>query len=97
SYLLRGAHFHGSRSIEFDLPHGSDMTRALGHYDHTIRQDHCLRNRVGNEYDGLSLAAEAKSLAPDSQEFEIHIIACHGVERAEWSVHQQQRWIEQQR
>ena len=42
------------------------------------------------------LAGEV-ALAPDAQKLERHVVARHGVERAERLVHQQQRRVEQQR
>ena len=35
-------------------------------------------------------------LAPDAQQLERHVVACHGVERAERLVHQEQWRVEQQ-
>ena len=68
-----------------------------GRHDHdAIGQEHGLGDRMGDEQDGLAGLAR-RSPRPDAQQFEPHVVAGHGVERAERLVHQQQSGIEQQR
>jgi hypothetical protein len=51
---------------------------------------------VGDEEDRLPRAGD-RGLAPHAQQLEVHLVARHGVQRAERLVHQEQRRIEQQR
>jgi len=52
---------------------------------------------VGDEEDGLALLGGAGGLAPDAQQLEVHLVARHGVQRAEGLVHEENRRIQYQR
>ena len=41
-----------------------------------------FRDRMRDEHNGLAISA------PDAQHFDVHLLARHGIERAEWFVHQ---------
>ena len=61
-----------------------DPGRPLGHHDDAVGQENRFGNAVSDEDHRLSIAL------PYPQQFEIHVVARHGVERAERLVHQQQ-------
>src|SRR5258705_118060 len=84
-----GAGGRGTGTRKRDVEDAAEPAGARGHHDHAVREEHRLRDRVGDEHDGLALLPAP--LAPHAQQLEIHLVAGHRVERAEGLVHEQQR------
>jgi len=61
------------------------------HDQHAVGEKDGLRNAVRDEDDGLA------ALEPDALQIQIHLLARHGVERAEGLVHQQERGVVDER
>jgi hypothetical protein len=91
SELVRRHHVEVAGPRQLDAHHVHDPSRPRGHDDDAVGEEHRLRDRVGDEDDGLA------RLAPDAEELDVHELAGHGVERAERLVHQQQRRVVDER
>ena len=61
------------------------------HDEHPIGQEHRLVDAMGDEENRLAI------LRPDRLKFQIHLVACQRVERAEWFVHEQELRLADQR
>jgi len=68
-----------------------DAPGSRRHDDHPVTEENGLGNRVRDERDRLA------RLAPDPLQLEVHRLARHRVERAEWLVHQEQGRIVDER
>ena len=79
------------RLRQVDLDHPRDPPRPGRHHDHARREEHRLRDRVGDEDD------RALRLRPDLEQLPVQALAGHLVERAERLVHQQERRVERER
>src|SRR3954463_5164784 len=75
----------GARNRDGDPLQQSPRPRR--HDEDAIGQEHRLRDRVGDEEDGLA------PLEPDALQFEVQALARHRVERAEGLVHEEERGI----
>ena len=83
----------GARPGQVDRYHIGYPSGPGRHHHYPVRQEHRLGDRMGDEKYRLA-AGFAAHLSPDSQQFEVHLVACHRVERAERFIHQKQRRIE---
>ena len=70
-----------ARQVDPQVVH--DPARARRHHEHPVGEEHRLGDRVGDEQHGLL------PLHPDALQLDVHVLARHGVERAERLVHQQ--------
>ena len=68
-----------------------DRAGPLGHDQHAVGEEHGLRNRMRDQQHRLA------GLALDPHQLDIHLLARHGVERAERLVHQHDLGIVHQR
>src|SRR4051794_6444910 len=79
------------RVWQVDVDHPADPTGPGRHDDDAGRQEHRLRDRVGDEED------RRLGLAPDPHELEVHPLARHLVQRPEWLIHQEELRVECER
>ena len=84
-------HLHRARPRQVDRQHAGDAPGPRRHDHHAVGEQDRLRDAVGDEQDGLA------PLVPDAQQLQAHLLARHGVQRAERLVHQEQARIGQQR
>src|SRR5262245_29172788 len=68
-----------------------DTAGPWRHNHNTIGKVDGFGDAVGDEQDGFA------TLRPDALQLLIHALARHGVERTEWFIHQQERWVVHQR
>ena len=81
--LGRGLHVERARPLERHVDDRVDPPRPRRQQHDPVGQEHRLADRMGDEQDGLA------RLHPDALQLQIHLVARHGVERAERLVHQQ--------
>ena len=79
----RAENLERSRTWEIDVQYFRNPARARSHDNHAVGQEHRLRDAVRDQYDCDAL------LPPDSQQFEVHRLARHSVERPERLIHQE--------
>ena len=77
-----------ARARDIDVVDRGDAARPRRHHDDAVGQEDRLRDRVGDEGDGLA------GLHPDFLDQHVHLVAREGVERAERLVHQEHRRID---
>ena len=68
-----------------------DAARPWRHHDDPVGEQHGLVDAVRHEQHGLG------RFEPQFLKIDAHLFAGQGIERAEWLVHQQQRWTVHQR
>ena len=74
-------------STQTDIDHVGDPPRARRHHDDPVGQVHRLGDRVRDEHD------RRVGRRTDLQQFGLHVLTSHLVERTERFVHQQQRRV----
>src|SRR5262249_48045624 len=82
--LRTGPDLEAPRAWQPDVDDPLDPARARRHHDHAIRQEHGLRNVMGDEQDRLPVGA------PDLLEVHHGLLARERIQRAEWLVHHQE-------
>src|SRR5436305_13486933 len=81
--LCTSSHFKGPWPLKDTTRNLVYPARASGHDKHAIRQEHSLRDGVGHKQDGLVFPC----CPPNSQQFEIHFIARHGIKSPKGLIH----------